>query len=300
MRTETEQIIYKTGTAFGQSENIGIYALASAVNELAAEGTCILSLRAQILLPPGAHKPHAYAIEKRIKKACKERQLPLDGVQFMVSSAVSQYMVTVTGISRAPKEEAWCRETMRAGQDIVLTKWIGLEGTLRIMEEKEAELKKHFAPVFLADIRKLESEIFAGKEIAALRGTSHLYEKDAAAAGSVSVIRQTGEGGIFAALWRLAKEADTGIAVDMKKMSVRQETIEVCEYFRLNPYQLASAGSLLMIADDGEVLADALTQEGIQASVIGSLTDNNDKIIRNGEDVRFLDRPAPDALMSIL
>ena len=51
-------------------------------------------------------------------------------------------------------------------------------------------------------------------------------------------MRQVGEGGIFAALYRLAKEADTGLVVDLKAMPVRQETIEICEYYKLNPYQL--------------------------------------------------------------
>ena len=64
-------------------------------------------------------------------------------------------------------------------------------------------------------------------------------------------MRQVGEGGIFAALYRLAKEADTGLVVDLKAMPVRQETIEICEYYKLNPYQLASTGNILMICDDG-------------------------------------------------
>lgn len=103
----------------------------------------------------------------------------------------------------------------------------------------------------------------------------------------------------FAALYRLAKEADTGLVVDLKAMPVRQETIEICEYYKLNPYQLASTGNILMICDDGEALADALRKEETEAAVIGRLTDNNDKIIQNGEDIRYIDRPAPDELMKI-
>ena len=46
-------------------------------------------------------------------------------------------------------------------------------------------------------------------------------------------------------------------------------------------------------------MADALNQKGIQAAVIGQLTDSNDKIIHNGEDMRYIDRPAPDELMKV-
>ena len=38
---------------------------------------------------------------------------------------------------------------------------------------------------------------------------------------------------------------------------------------------------------------------GIPVSMIGYFTDNNDKIIRNGEEIRYIDRPAPDAVYSI-
>ena len=75
--------------------------------------------------------------------------------------------------------------------------------------------------------------------------------------------------------------------------------IEVCEHFRLNPYQLTSIGSMLMVTDKGEELADALMKEGIKASVIGRLAEGNDKIICNGEEIRYVDRPAPDEIKKI-
>ncbi len=85
----------------------------------------------------------------------------------------------------------------------------------------------------------------------------------------------------------------------MKKISVLQETIEVCEYYHLNPYQLASAGSLLIVTDNGSFLTESLLADGLEASLIGRLTDNNDKLIKNGEEQRYVDRPAPDELNRI-
>ena len=73
----------------------------------------------------------------------------------------------------------------------------------------------------------------------------------------------------------------------------------MCEHSRLNPYQLMSAGCSLAVADDGEALAARFRQEGMEAAVIGRLTDNHDKIITNGEEFRYVDRPAPDEWMKI-
>ena len=158
---------------------------------------------------------------------------------------------------------------------------------LRIIGEKEAELRARFTPAFIGQMKAYDSE---------LCGLSKIAVADAM---GVSVIRQVSRGGILASLWDLAKDTELGLNLDLKKIAVRQETIEVCEHFRLNPYQLASGGSFLMLSENGEALADTLNQKGIQAAVIGQLTDSNDKVIHNGEDMRYIDRPAPDELMKI-
>ena len=49
--------------------------------------------------------------------------------------------VTVTGIAKAPKEEAWNRETARACRDIVFVGHAGMDGMLRITEEKNRNLR---------------------------------------------------------------------------------------------------------------------------------------------------------------
>lgn len=44
----------------------------------------------------------------------------------------------------------------------------------------------------------------------------------------------------------------------------------------------------------GEALVSYLGAQGIPASVIGRVTDGNDRVIRNGSEQRYLDRPKPD------
>lgn len=289
IKTETGHILCKTAMSYGQSKDISIYAIASVANELMAAGAVISGVDIKILAPAGVKKSRMHAMQRIAQQCCQDQGLPLHEIQGKQHIAVSQYVVEVTGtgIVKNPADMTWYRETMRAGQDIVLTKWVGMEGMLRIASEKKWELAERFAPIFLGQIKNYENAIFATHEI------------DVAKAEGVSVIRQVGEGGIFAALWELAKEAETGLAVDLRQLSIRQETIELCEYYRLNPYQLASTGTLLMVCDDGEAVADALRREDIEASVIGRLTDDNDKVIHNGAEVRYIDRPAPDELMKL-
>ena len=41
-----------------------------------------------------------------------------------------------------------------------------------------------------------------------------------------------------------------GLDIDLKKIPIRQETVEVCEALGLNPYILMSSGSMMIAADD--------------------------------------------------
>ena len=148
-------------------------------------------------------------------------------------------------------------------------------------------LAERFAPGFLNKLEDMRDEIFSDRamEIAGRNG--------------VSAMHPIGEGGILAALWDMAEGAGIGLSVEMKKMTVRQETIEVCEVFHLNPYQLTSTGAVLMVTPKGEELKERLKREGIPAEIIGHTTEGNERIIWGGGEKRFLDRPAPDELARI-
>ena len=108
-----------------------------------------------------------------------------------------------------------------------------------------------------------------------------------------------GEGGIFTALWRLAEEAGAGLEADLRKIPIRQETVEICEYFDINPYNALSGGSLLAAVPDGASLVDKLGREGISAAMIGRLTDGNDRILWNDGSKRYLDRPQREEMYKV-
>lgn len=292
-------MVYKTflthtGVYYGGMRDGAAYGLLTEVNELAAQGVHAGSAEIRIEIPADMDKSRMHSIRNHIAKAMEKletedfqlEELHIAGEK-CAALRVPQIVITAAGETDQKERIADALLTARAGQDIVYAGWAGLEGMLRIIGEKEAELRERFTPAFIGQMKAYDSE---------LCGLSKIAVADAM---GVSVIRQVSRGGILASLWDLAKDTELGLNLDLKKIAVRQETIEVCEHFRLNPYQLASGGSFLMLAENGEALADALNQKGIQAAVIGQLTDSNDKVIHNGEDMRYIDRPAPDELMKV-
>lgn len=284
-RIENHRIITTIKTAYGQSKEMGMYALAAAMNELQAAGAEQLCAEIEITIPMYAFKSRMHTMEKIMKQLCKEKKIELANIHSEKSSIVNQTMVRVTvmGVAKVETKETPQYE----GQTIVMTKWAGMEGMLRIATEQEASLRERFSTGFMKQILSYKEAIFAEKEIALAREAG------------VTIIRQVTDGGILAALWNLAKETGTGLEADLRQLPVLQETIEVCEHFRLNPYQLTSAGTLLLVTEDGENLVEMLKEHDIPVRIVGKLTDNNDKILQNGEEVRYIDRPAPDELMKI-
>lgn len=171
--------------------------------------------------------------------------------------------------------------------DLVLTKWIALEGTVQLAEQKEAALRQRFPAAMLRDARGFAQHFSTKTEyrIANEYGAAAIYP--------------LGKGGILNGLWYLLEEQGAGMEVDLRKISIRQETVEICEFFDLNPYYTASRGALLIMTEGGYGLVRKLEHEGIYAAVIGETNDSNDRIIYNQGNKRYLDRPQKEELEKI-
>ena len=72
--------------------------------------------------------------------------------------------------------------------------------------------------------------------------------------------------------------------------------MEICEFFQLNPYLLTSVGSYLVLTEHGEETLEILKNAGVPAVRIGFVKEQNARTLVNGEETRYLDRPAPDEL----
>ena len=176
----------------------------------------------------------------------------------------------------------------KPGMDILVTKWIGIEGTSIIAKEKEKDLLTRFSAPFIENAKKLDVYL------------SVLSEAAVAARSGVSAMHDITEGGIFGALWEMAEASGVGLEIDLKKIPVRQETIEICEFFGINPYELISSGSMLMAAADGNLLVNELKKAGIPATIIGKATAGNDRVLLNEDERRFLEPPKTDELYKVV
>ena len=168
--------------------------------------------------------------------------------------------------------------------DIVAAGYAGEAGAACIAREKFNEMLRRFRKDYAEHLCE-ESEM----------PEDGLPETEPCACASVSA----GEGGILAALYLLAKERKCGLRIALRSIPVRQDTIELCELYGLNPYRLFSRCTVYLCGNGGR-LAERLREKGVPAECIGRLTRGLDKVITDKTETEYLNRPEPDELLKVL
>ena len=159
-------------------------------------------------------------------------------------------------------------------------------GTSIIAEEMEQKLVTHFSKDIIDEAkdfgkitRQPETELISDNAV---------------------LVQPVAECGIYRALWELSKVLGVGFYVDLKKIMIHQVTIEICEYFKINPYRLLSWGCFLIVTNDGTSVVNRIKESGTDAVVIGTTNDSNDKKLISGDEIRYLDRVRKDELYKVI
>ena len=195
----------------------------------------------------------------------------------MVTEAVAVCVISAGMENRSESNLVPVKKQSLADRELVMTKWLGLEGTAVIAAGSREKLCGRYP----SDLVDTAADFYKYLSVAPEAAT--------AVKSGADYLLALREGGVFGGLWQLAAENGVGLVADLKRIPVRQETIEVCEYFDLNPYELMAGGSLLILTENGGELVRALETAGVPAAVIGRTTQGNDRIIRHGEESRFLE-----------
>ncbi len=296
-RTETgDGCVWADAHAAGDDVRTGYYAVYHAAGELAARNVRAQGAAVRVLLPRESCEEQLAGIAASVDCACRELGMQVTSFQGEVSAAVLHAIVFVSAVGvwqdqktaqkKAQKDsEETSSEKNPAHREIIMCGYAGLEGTLRILDEAQTELETRFVSAFLEQAQGLIGELVKPEQILKVYGCDRK-----------AVAHQIGSGGIMAALWELSETAHIGFEINMPQIALKQETVEICEFYRLNPYLMTSAGSYLILTDAGEDVIRALEEAGAQTVRLGAAREQNARVIRNGEEIRYLDRPAPDEL----
>ena len=282
-----EEIVMSTDPITGTASDIGELAVTVSINDLASAGAEPIGILLTILLTPRMREAKLKAIMEQVDNACKRYNVQVMGGHTEVTEVVNQPLISVTAVGKVKKGQMVSTGGAKPGMDLVVTKWIGLEGTSIIAKDHEEELLTRL-PKNLVDTAKGFDKYL-----------SVLPESRVAVEHGVAAMHDITEGGIFGALWEMGEASGVGLDVDLKSIPVKQETIEVCEFFGINPYELISSGAMLIATNDGNGLVRKLAEAGVASAIIGKSNSSNDKRVISGDEVRFLEPPKADALYSV-
>jgi len=175
---------------------------------------------------------------------------------------------------------------------------LGYETASELFDQHEEELRNRFSRRFLEDFRRIPASSPADLSLQQpfLSESPFLY------------VASIGEGGLAGALWNACEEiGHVGIAgagtkpgcrVELLRVPIRQEVVEICELYEENPYETASGGCFLVIRDRA---GEAWTGDGVykkallsileESVMIGKLTNDGRRMLLWDDSVRYLTPP---------
>ncbi len=244
----------------GAGKNAGFHVVNVCANDVSSMGAKPMFFLSTIIMPKGATEDALEEVSKDIERAAKEIGVSIVGGHTEVSSKVSDLILSGTMIGFA--ERYISTSGANEGDDILLTKGAGIEGTAILADSKNEYLSKRLDQKILEDAKGLLDKISVVKEamIASSLGAAAMHDPT--------------EGGVLGGLHEIADASNKGFEFYEDKVNLYHETKMICEILKVNPFGLISSGALLIISprENSQKIISALKKENIEASVIGKIT----------------------------
>ena len=257
-------------------EAVGRAAVLVNVNDIAAAGAEPRWLLATVLLPAGTTPSQALALLDGLATAAAEAGVTLTGGHTEVTDAVTRPVVSLTALGTLRRAELKDKRSARAGDRVLLTKALAMEGAALLAEGLGERLRAlGMSTEELAACRALQERVSILPEARLARVVP-----------GVRAMHDVTEGGLATALRELATATGRGVLVHRDRVPVSPETRRLCALLGADPLGLIASGSLLICCDpaDAAALARSLAAAGIPASDIGELTEAGAGVVAQERD----------------
>lgn len=167
-----------------------------------------------------------------------------------------------------------------AGDIVLVTGFAGAFGAALLAEKLEDDPEQPFSGSYLTNAKHPGGlSVRPAAEILYMLGIRRM--------------KDVSFGGVYRAMSELAEKSSLGISILHEAIPVRQDTIEICEYMKENPYTLTGTGGLVAICPENmlDIVSGALSAAGIPFGAAGVLTEEKARKVYSRESgrERFLD-----------
>jgi len=277
-------LVAKTDPITFATDQIGWYGVNINANDIAAMGGTPRWFLATLLLPEGKTGPkEVEAIFAQISSACEGLGILLCGGHTEITYGLGRPILVGQMLGEVDKNKLVSPDKIRAGDEIILTKGIAIEGTALIAREWKP-LRDRVGEVEIRKCRNL------------LRSPGISVVREARIAGEVAAVHamhDPTEGGLATGLRELADAAGVGMRVEMDQIPILSETSLLCQKLKLAPLGLLASGALLIAvgAKDSARVIRALEGDGISASVIAKVWER-DRGVKLAQRGKIVDLPS--------
>ena len=262
-RSEPPLLLLKSDPITLVAEDFGHFLLTVNANDIATAGGTPRWLLATLLVPPGTLGIEIGRLFAELQEGCARRGIVLCGGHTELTDAVIRPVVSGTMLGTVSPNRLVDKREMGAGDVVIVTKAVAVEGTAIIATEREARLRE----------LGVDDEVI--RRGAALRDQMSVLAEAGLAAdhGGVTAMHDVTEGGIATALAELSSAGGCRIAIDLDLIPTNPETEEICRATGIDPLGLIGSGSLLICVVPGESasLLQTLSDHGLRASAIGEV-----------------------------
>lgn len=283
-------IVISTDPITGATKDLGKLAIHVSCNDVSCECADPVGVLMTILLPPSASLEELEEIVKDANAECERLNVEIIGGHTEVTDAVNRIIVSTTVIGRVKKEHLPQREKIEEGDVIAISKYVGIEGTSIIFNEKYNEINKLFNEEEIKELKNMSKSFSVVEESKIARNyrVKHLHDIT--------------EGGIYGAIWETANSIDKKIIVDFDLIPVLDFTKKIANYYNINLYRLISSGSMIMVIakDDFLNYKNACEKENIKITKIGVVEKGQGAFIRKDEEIYPIEEPGSDELYKVM
>jgi hydrogenase maturation factor len=279
--------VLSTDPITGAVNQVGRLAVHVSCNDIASCGVEPIGLLVDILAPPEADEKDLDMVMSQICDTAASLNVDILGGHTEVTDAVNRFVIIGTAVGKALRDGLVTTSGAKAGDDIVMTKSAGIEGTAIIASDNEEKLlgvlDKEIierAKTFINDISVVKEGIIAGQF-------------------GVNSMHDVTEGGVLGAVWEIAEASDVGAIVYKEKIPIEKETAEISRVLGIDPLKLISSGCMMITCKNGEKLVKILNDNNIKAAVIGTVTEELNKILIDSGGIDKITQPDADELYRI-
>lgn len=278
-----ELLVVTTDPITGAGDKAGWLAVKVALNDLGAAGAEPVAVMITLLLPEGSTVGTLTGIMDDIHAACSEENVTVAGGHTEVTPGLPRPVISVTALGKSRGGRVLSAGGAKEGDDILVTKWAGMEGTSVLVRDFPEEFKSVLT----------ESELKVASDL--LWTVSVTKDGAIAAENGASGCHDATEGGVLGAIYEVCEASGLGAEVDADRIPILPVTAKVAEFTGIDPLKLVSSGCLVITAKNGAVLREVYRKCGLQAEVVGKMTSGSRILRRNGKETQ-LDPPVSDEL----